>query len=429
VFVALLTDELTDQGTIAGQDPFRMIEGQLSRERQTHHRDAVLKAIRKIEGELCSAPSSANGRRGWTVYCDRIFRRDPSMQELTRLGPGAALLAATLLLSSVPAAEGQGSYPAAQDPYVNDFAGRLASGDVERIRSLLSAARQATGVQATAVVIDSIRDYGTNDRSIESFATHLFNAWGVGDAARDDGVLFLVALGDREVRIELGAGYGDRQSPAMQRVVDQRMLPRFKAGDFGGGIYDGAAAALAELAGWRPQAERAPAATSSPQASGLGSKPAETTRRAESPAAGISGLAVGVLALLAGVGTAVVRGVWRRRRRKCPHCGLAMIKLDDIEDDIYLTRGRKEKEAARSVDYDVWRCESCDFTRVKSRRRWFPPDFADADVPSLPQVTRPGSHSSAGSGSSSFSGGSSAGGGSSSFGGGSSAGGGASGKW
>lgn len=398
------------------------------------------------------------------------------MRELKRLGPGAALLAAMLLLSAAPAAEAQGSYPAAQDPYVNDFAGRLASRDVDRIRLLLSQARQATGVHATAVVIDSIHGYGTSDRSIESFATRLFNAWGVGDAVRNDGVLFLVALGDRQVRIELGAGYGDRQSAAMQQVVDQRMLPRFRAGDFGGGIYDGASAALATLAGWRPPAEPAPAGAPGLQASGLVSQPAEqppsgTTRRTKRPAIRIPWRTVGVLAsLLLGVGAAGV-GIWRRRHRKCPFCTRAMTKFDEIADDMYLTEGQQAEESVRSVDYDVWRCGSCNFTDVVPYRRWFTSykecphckhrtvytesltlveptyesggqkkvtrtcsncDFADSDILYLPQLTRStsdGGFSADWSTSSSSGGGSSAGQSSSSFGGGSSAGHGASGSW
>lgn len=92
----------------------------------------------------------------------------------------------------------QDSYPAWQDFYVNDFADVIDADDEAQIRSLLNNLYDAHDVEATVLTINSIHDYGTGDETIESFATNLFNSWGIGDAERNDGILLLVAIEDRE---------------------------------------------------------------------------------------------------------------------------------------------------------------------------------------------------------------------------------------
>jgi hypothetical protein len=74
---------------------------------------------------------------------------------------------------------------------------------------------------------------------IESFATNLFNAWGIGDAERNDGVLLLVARDDRLVRIELGAGYDPFDEGRLWTVFNEHILS-----DFG---HKGLAAVIARV--------------------------------------------------------------------------------------------------------------------------------------------------------------------------------------
>jgi uncharacterized protein len=64
----------------------------------------------------------------------------------------------------------------------------------------------------------------------------VFNAWGIGDAERNDGVLILVAKSDRRVRIALGKGYSSRDDQAMQRVIDEEIVPYFQQGDDSQGV-------------------------------------------------------------------------------------------------------------------------------------------------------------------------------------------------
>ncbi len=291
------------------------------------------------------------------------------MKRLSWLATEGLCLLVVLLITGIPTARAQSAYPPAHDAYVNDFTGRLSASEGEKIRVLLRQARQETGVEATVVVIDSIDDYPMNDPSIESFATHLFNEWGIGDADRDDGVLFLVALGDRKVRIEIGAGYGAYNSELMKRILDHHVLPHFKAGNIGEGIYAGIRSTLSELTDWQPAVPKTPRSAVA--------TPAVTTPAVATPArktiptwpSGPVGIGFS-LVLLAGASMGG-RLIYRYRRRRCFRCGAAMRRLDETEEDQFLMSGQQTEEILKSMEYDVWKCDSCDHTTVTAWRQWF----------------------------------------------------------
>jgi uncharacterized protein len=152
------------------------------------------------------------------------------------------LVALTAALLNVGVALAQSGYPQPVDDYVNDFAGALNEPDRQAIHKLFKDLEYQTGIEAVVVTIDSIRDYGTGDASIESFATNLFNNWGMGHKKENNGAMILVAVKDRTCRIELGGGYGDMYDSAMKEIIDTRIAPYFKANDYSRGIYEGAVA-------------------------------------------------------------------------------------------------------------------------------------------------------------------------------------------
>ncbi len=78
-------------------------------------------------------------------------------------------------------------------------------------------------------------DYNTPDTSIESFATHLFNRWGIGDRATNRGIMLVVARSDRKVRLELGAGYDSSYDKRAKGVIDEFILPSFKKDNYEAG--------------------------------------------------------------------------------------------------------------------------------------------------------------------------------------------------
>src|SRR5262245_48278114 len=153
---------------------------------------------------------------------------------------GISMSLAVLIMALIGfATQAQAGYPKANDLYINDIAKLLTARDAITIRTALAKLRGDTGVQAVVVTIRSINAYGTGDQTIESFATNLFKEWGIGDRERNDGVLILVAVKDRKVRIELGSGYGSGYNAQMQGVIDQQMLPHFKEKNYSLGILEG----------------------------------------------------------------------------------------------------------------------------------------------------------------------------------------------
>ena len=134
---------------------------------------------------------------------------------------------------------GAKGYPRQDDRYVNDYAGVIGQQELQQIRTMLAEFKQQTGIDATVLTIRSINEYDTGDKSIESFAHRLFDSWGIGDRATNKGVLLLVAVKDRKVRIELGKSYRDLYDARMKEVIDQQILPAFKQNDYSRGTLQG----------------------------------------------------------------------------------------------------------------------------------------------------------------------------------------------
>ncbi|EJL79031.1 beta-propeller domain-containing protein, methanol dehydrogenase [Polaromonas sp. CF318] len=77
----------------------------------------------------------------------------------------------------------------------------------------------------------------TGEETLEQYATRVFDKWKIGDTARDDGILILVALQDRRMRIEVGQGLeGSVPDVLAGRIIDEQMKPRFRSNDYAGGL-------------------------------------------------------------------------------------------------------------------------------------------------------------------------------------------------
>lgn len=143
-----------------------------------------------------------------------------------------------LLLITLPFSVFAQDYPAYQSLYVNDFAGIIDADTEMQITQTLTALRRDKGIEMTVVTVQTLADYNST-QSVPAFATGLFNHWGVGDATRNDGVLFLVALNEREVFIALGAGYPESYSARMDEVFARHVKPHFLDENYARGIQMG----------------------------------------------------------------------------------------------------------------------------------------------------------------------------------------------
>lgn len=124
--------------------------------------------------------------------------------------------------------------PTPQNPprLVNDFAGVMNRMEVNQLESMLVAYNDSTSTQITIITIQALDGY-----EIADYANRLYEKWGIGQKGKNNGLLLLVAVSDREVRIEVGYGLEDRITDALaRRIIEQDVLPQFRNGNYAGGL-------------------------------------------------------------------------------------------------------------------------------------------------------------------------------------------------
>ncbi len=149
-----------------------------------------------------------------------------------RARPGALLLALALwFLASLVAAQ---TFPPLTGRVV-DEAGILSPEAKSALQPKLADLEARSGIQLVVATVASL-----GGQEIEPYANALFRTWKLGEADRNNGVLLLVAPNERRVRIEVGYGLEGTLTDALSSVIiTNAITPRFKAGDFSGGVTRG----------------------------------------------------------------------------------------------------------------------------------------------------------------------------------------------
>lgn len=125
---------------------------------------------------------------------------------------------------------------------VTDLTGTLSVQQQAALGSELAALERDKGAQVAVLMVPT-----TQPLTIEEYGIRVAEAWKLGRKGVDDGVLFIVAKDDHRMRIEVGYGLeGAIPDATANRVIDEQIAPRFRQGDFYGGIQAGVAA-LARL--------------------------------------------------------------------------------------------------------------------------------------------------------------------------------------
>jgi uncharacterized protein len=275
----------------------------------------------------------------------------PSLDEAMRIVNGE-LAGPTRLPSEMPAA---GMNPAALGVLpspagrVNDFAGVLDARTKSAMETLIAEVDGRTSAELAVVTVDSVGPEG-----VDAYAMRLFNTWGIGKRSQDNGVLLLVAVGDRDVRIEVGRGLESVIPDAKAgEILDQDVVPRFRDGEMAGGVAAGLAAIAELVAPGSVAAAHFPIRPSS----GCGA------------ASWLPWTVGGIAALVAGLAAWCM---WRRRRvRICPACSRPMVRLSEQEEDAFLSELQQTEEAVGSADWDVWRCPDCGHNFALRYDKWF----------------------------------------------------------
>ena len=186
------------------------------------------------------------GRSGWGCR-----GKGHSSDVANRIGALFVLLWS--LISIVHAAP---EFPALTGRVVDD-AGLLSETTRARLTQLSEQHEQATSNQLVVVTVKSLQGY-----PVEDYGYQLGRHWGIGQKGQNNGVLLIVAPNEREVRIEVGYGLEGKLTDALSsHIIQGQILPRFKRGDYEGGIVAGAQAIVAVFSG-----EELPPAVAPPNA-------------------------------------------------------------------------------------------------------------------------------------------------------------------
>ncbi|MDE6288071.1 MAG: TPM domain-containing protein, partial [Muribaculaceae bacterium] len=280
-----------------------------------------------------------------------------------------------------------------RERFVSNPDGILPASAVTRIDTRLKELRRATGCEAMVVAVDNIEP-----EDINTFATDLFEYWGLGKDDVDNGLLVLIVKDQRLVTIRPGYGLeGVLPDITCGRIIREIMAPAFAEGDYGAGTVAAVdvisdilsdPANAAEYISHRPDADEA--GDSGDRAfsyyliacaalalfmllllclrimSMKNRSDYDKYRALESWKAvylALTFMGLGMPAI-ASIPLLLLLNKWRNHRRNCPNCGTAMIKVDEVNDNRYLTPSQDLEEQIGSVDYDVWLCPSCGETDI-----------------------------------------------------------------
>ncbi|UYV39019.1 TPM domain-containing protein [Rhodobacteraceae bacterium D3-12] len=264
-------------------------------------------------------------------------------------------LALALLFTGPIAAQ---TYPDPSATTVNDFANLLPPESEAELVAQLEALQKDTGVVMTVVTL-SRKDMFAPDQSVEAFSKGLFEQWKIGNAEKNDGVLFLVLHTDREMRIELGEAYGYDWQVATQIVLNRSVIPAFKEERYNDGIRAGVTDTIDliitnHIAGQdapKPDASGAASDTLPPAGGAADGQPKDGE---ESGGLGAWWAAI----IFAPFAALIGWGALKSKLAKCPKCGNRGLKVSHshLQEPTETKPGRGET---------VTECENCGHREVK----------------------------------------------------------------
>lgn len=129
--------------------------------------------------------------------------------------------------------------------HINDYAEMLSPSQQQQLETQLTEFERTDSTQIVVLTIPSLA--GEN---LEDFSIRVAEAWKIGQKNVDNGAILLIARDDRKIRIEVGRGLEGKLTDLISgRIIRGVIAPRFKAGDFAGGITDGVTAIMDKVRG------------------------------------------------------------------------------------------------------------------------------------------------------------------------------------
>jgi uncharacterized protein len=277
--------------------------------------------------------------------------------------------------------------------FVTDQAGALSATTIAQADTLLARIWNSTSAEPVAVIVDSLEGEDVNE-----YATELFTLWGIGKKDKDNGVLVLVSVGDHKAVIRTGYGVeGVLPDAIAATIIRNNMIPHFRTNDYDSGLIEGLTTMSSVLTD--PDAREELMSQYANDASAdddtddffpiylvlcgivagvmlIAVLITYAEARKLPTADGYARLQKIKLPCLVGTVCALcipivsylilvllMRHV-RLRKRLCPHCATRMQRVDEENDNNYLTQAQDTEERLNSVDYDVWLCPQCGETDI-----------------------------------------------------------------
>ncbi|MEW6494439.1 MAG: TPM domain-containing protein, partial [Cyanobacteriota bacterium] len=259
--------------------------------------------------------------------------------------------------------------------WVTDMAQILDESTEAQLNSVISQLERENGTEIAVVTVPET----SPSASPKEFTTALFNHWGIGKKAQNNGVLFLISKGDRRVEIETGYGIEAILPDAkVGNIIDTEITPQFKQGNFNGGTLSGTKALVVALkvpeqssaiAPLTPTAitSNTPQTTLAAQSLALEQEPAQDRDLSWVPIIG------GGLVLLLGLGAVVYkksRQVFLEPEGRtrlsgsnhlfcCVQCKQRMEKVEASKIESYLSNPEKVAQKLGSINFEGWKCPNC----------------------------------------------------------------------
>lgn len=128
------------------------------------------------------------------------------------------------------------------------MAGILSANTTQELETRLQLLEAENGTQIAVLTIDSL-----DGENLEEYTLRVAETWGLGQRGMDNGALLLIAVQDRQMRIEVGYGLEDRLTDLMAgRIINERIIPFLRKGNFNGGVRAGVQAMIIAARGEDP---------------------------------------------------------------------------------------------------------------------------------------------------------------------------------
>jgi uncharacterized protein len=136
--------------------------------------------------------------------------------------------------------------PPAPAAYFNDYAGVVSAGTAAQLNQTLENFERQSSDQIVVAIFPKMQ----SDSSIDDYTVRVARSWQVGQKGKNNGAVLFVFVQDHKMFIEVGYGLeGVLPDALCKRIIDEEITPRFRAGDFDGGLTAGVQAILAAVQG------------------------------------------------------------------------------------------------------------------------------------------------------------------------------------